>query len=112
MEVLVLLVIVGLAMGGIGAYISTQKGREGAEGFFLGFLLGPLGLLIAVLMPVQTPRLPVRHREDTDPVPPPSPKPAPKPQAAPKPAAPPKPKPLGKSWMPEFDENWNPTRGH
>jgi hypothetical protein len=34
-----------------GYYISAEKGRGGFEGFVLGLLFGPFGLLLAVLMP-------------------------------------------------------------
>jgi hypothetical protein len=40
-----------LVFGGLGCWISSEKGREPAEGIFLGLLFGPLGCLIAVLMP-------------------------------------------------------------
>jgi hypothetical protein len=43
--------------GGIGAYISAQKGRNEGEGMFLGAVLGPLGLFIAVMMPPPGPKL-------------------------------------------------------
>ena len=39
-----------------GQYISTAKGRHPNEGAALGLLLGPLGLLIAVLMPTRDAR--------------------------------------------------------
>jgi hypothetical protein len=34
-----------------GYYISAEKGRGGFEGFLLGLLFGPFGLLLTVLMP-------------------------------------------------------------
>jgi hypothetical protein len=46
-----------LACAIIGRYVAEQKGRSGAEGLWLGFLLGPLGVLVAALMPtVEAPR--------------------------------------------------------
>jgi hypothetical protein len=35
----------------LGYYISGEKGRGGWDGFWFGILLGPFGLLLAVLMP-------------------------------------------------------------
>ena len=34
-----------------GFYISAEKGRGSLEGFMLGLIFGPFGLLLAVLMP-------------------------------------------------------------
>jgi hypothetical protein len=44
-----------IVFGGLGCWISSEKGRESAEGIFLGLLFGPLGCLIAVLMPTPPP---------------------------------------------------------
>lgn len=45
------LVVLWLVMMAIGAWASGQKHRNPGEGVLLVILLGPLGLLIAVLMP-------------------------------------------------------------
>jgi len=42
--------IIWLLMGVGAAIILDKKGRSGCGGFLLGFLLGPLGLLIALLL--------------------------------------------------------------
>jgi len=44
-------VVLALLCAGIGSYISYQKGRSEAEGALFGFFLGPLGLLIAAMLP-------------------------------------------------------------
>jgi drug/metabolite transporter (DMT)-like permease len=45
-------VIIALVVSALtGYYISAEKGRGGFEGFLLGLLFGPIGLLLAVLMP-------------------------------------------------------------
>lgn len=36
---------------GAGAYISTEKGRNPAEGVVLGLLFGPIGLIVAAVLP-------------------------------------------------------------
>jgi hypothetical protein len=56
----------GLGLGwlllcGVGAYVSNAKHRPGAEGFILTLILGPLGVLIAALMPTEEPPKPERR---------------------------------------------------
>ena len=55
MELLAIGFILWLLCGIIGAAITSNKGRGSCSGFALGFLLGPIGLIIAlVLAPVST----------------------------------------------------------
>lgn len=49
MEILIFLVI-WLVFGAVGAMIMSGKGRSGCGGFALGVLLGPIGLIVALLM--------------------------------------------------------------
>ena len=49
MEILVILVI-WLGCGVVGAMIMSGRGRSGCGGFALGVLLGPIGLIIALLV--------------------------------------------------------------
>lgn len=42
---------VGILFGLLGRYIARQKNRSDSEGFWFGFLLGLLGLLIVALLP-------------------------------------------------------------
>ena len=49
MEILIFF-IVWLAFGVVGGILMSNKGRSGCGGFALGFLLGPIGLLIALVM--------------------------------------------------------------
>ena len=49
MEILIFF-IVWLAFGAVGGILMSNKGRSGCGGFALGFLLGPIGLLIALVM--------------------------------------------------------------
>ncbi len=48
MEIIVVLII-WLAFGAVGAMIMSGKGRTGCGGFALGVALGPIGLIIAML---------------------------------------------------------------
>jgi hypothetical protein len=47
--------VAALIHAGIGYAIARAKNREGGQGFALGCLLGPLGILIALLLPVERP---------------------------------------------------------
>lgn len=53
MDILVALIVlvVWIAMGGVGAYVAVQKQREPIEGLLFALLLGPIGILIEVLLP-------------------------------------------------------------
>lgn len=42
--------VIWLLFGAAGGIILSQKGRSGCGGFALGFLLGPIGLIIALVM--------------------------------------------------------------
>jgi hypothetical protein len=37
--------------GPLGGWVAGQKGRSGAEGFALGFVFGPFGVLVEALLP-------------------------------------------------------------
>lgn len=50
MEFGIVLLVIWLAFGLAGGLIMSNKGRSGCGGFALGFLLGPIGLLIALVM--------------------------------------------------------------
>jgi hypothetical protein len=44
------LIVIWLLLGVAGGVILSNKGRSGCGGFALGFLLGPIGLIIALVM--------------------------------------------------------------
>jgi hypothetical protein len=48
---LVALVVGAGVFAVLGAYISNEKNREPGEGVILGLLFGPLGCLIAAILP-------------------------------------------------------------
>jgi hypothetical protein len=52
--VFIILIVVGFVFAMLGAYVATAKHRSVAEGLFLGFLFGPLGVLIIACLPVGT----------------------------------------------------------
>jgi len=45
-----ILLIIWIVCGVIGGMILSNKGRSGCGGFALGFLLGPFGIIIALVM--------------------------------------------------------------
>lgn len=49
------IVVSSLTTAGIGYGIARAKNREGGQGFALGCLLGPLGVLIGLLLPAEPP---------------------------------------------------------
>jgi hypothetical protein len=64
MDTLILLAIVLVICAVVGYYISVQKSRDPVEGVALGCFLGPIGWLIAALLPTGTPPaapVPSRH---------------------------------------------------
>jgi hypothetical protein len=50
MEVFFGILVFALVCAWLGAYVSTRGRRSGWEGFILGGLFGPLGVLIAVAL--------------------------------------------------------------
>jgi ribosomal protein L37AE/L43A len=58
---LVVYLIVALLCGAICTSIYQSKGRPGSSGFLLGFLFGPLGVLIAAVLSADT-----RHLEEVE----------------------------------------------
>lgn len=65
MQVVAIAGVAWVLFGFAGAYIAAAKGRPSAEGAVFGFMLGPIGLLVAVLMPsvVRPAAEPMRDRE-------------------------------------------------
>jgi hypothetical protein len=54
---LALAFVFGLPLCGLlGLWIAARKQRSSAEGFFLGFLLGPVGVMIESALPDEWPR--------------------------------------------------------
>ncbi len=47
------LIVIWIAMGFLAAWIAAQKKRGPAEGFILGFVFGPLGVIVEALLPSQ-----------------------------------------------------------
>jgi|GEM_PF-5937317 len=46
------LLLLWLALGASGSWVAAQKGRSPGEGFTLGCLLGPIGVLVEAMLPV------------------------------------------------------------
>ncbi len=56
MELFVVALVIWLAFGVAGGMMMSNKGRSGCGGFFLGFVLGPIGLAFALIAPESTER--------------------------------------------------------
>ena len=56
MEIAIVVLIIWLAFGVAGGMMMSNKGRSGCGGFFLGFVLGPIGLAFALVAPESTER--------------------------------------------------------
>lgn len=56
MELFVIFIVIWLAFGVAGGMMMSSKGRSGCGGFFLGFVLGPIGLAFALIAPESTER--------------------------------------------------------
>ena len=63
-EIIIIVVLVGLVCGLIGGALASEKGR-GLEGLVLGFFFGPIGIVIALLLPPQA----VAHGQGTKHIP-------------------------------------------
>ena len=50
MEFVMIIFWVGMACGFVSGVIAQRKGIGSCAGFFAGFLLGPIGILIVALM--------------------------------------------------------------
>ena len=51
MEYGILVAVVMIAMAGLGGWVASQKNRDATEGFVLGLVFGPLGVLVEALLP-------------------------------------------------------------
>jgi hypothetical protein len=61
-----ILLIIWLLFGLAGGVILSNKGRSGCGGFALGFILGPIGLLIALVMQTDRREMEKRSLEQGD----------------------------------------------
>jgi hypothetical protein len=59
-------VLFWIVFGAITAVVAAAQYRNYAAWFWVGFLLGPIGLLLAVLMPAKKPLRPVPSGELSD----------------------------------------------
>ena len=56
MEIAIVALVIWLAFGVAGGMMMRNKGRSGCGGFFLGIVLGPIGLAFALVAPESTER--------------------------------------------------------
>ena len=69
-EWLFVLILAWVLLGGLAAWIAGQKNRPRMEGFLLGSLFGPLGVLVEALLPSlresERPRVPVAREAESE----------------------------------------------
>jgi len=58
MELIIICLLFGIAT----SLVTQTKGRSGCGGFLLGCVLGPIGLIIALVMPREAPAKPTDER--------------------------------------------------
>ena len=59
-------IIFAFITGFLGRYIAKQKGRSGAEGFWIGFLFSLLGVIILALMPTFKTEKKINYERDNE----------------------------------------------
>ena len=59
---LIMLFVLAIACGALGASITSGKNKGGVLGYALGFILGPIGVVVALLLPKDTPPAPMGMR--------------------------------------------------
>jgi hypothetical protein len=47
-------VVLWIVSACLGAWIASQKGRSGVEGLILGFLFGPMGVIVEAVLPTKS----------------------------------------------------------
>ena len=51
--IIIISVVAGFITGYIGMYVAKEKNRSGSEGFWFGFLLSLIGVIIVALLPTK-----------------------------------------------------------
>ena len=52
-DLILMSVVAGVVTGFIGRYVAKEKNRSGSEGFWFGFLLSLVGIIIVALLPTR-----------------------------------------------------------
>ena len=65
-EVIIISVIAGFITGFIGMYVAKQKNRSSDEGFWFGFLLSLVGVIIVALLPTKEANVEPKKAELTE----------------------------------------------
>ena len=52
-DLILMSVVAGVVTGFIGRYVAKEKNRSGSEGFWFGFLLSLVGIIIVALLPTK-----------------------------------------------------------
>lgn len=65
-DLILMSVVAGVVTGFIGKYVAQEKNRSGSEGFWFGFLLSLIGVIIVALLPTQEDKTEVNKVELTE----------------------------------------------
>jgi MFS family permease len=64
--IIIISVVAGFITGYIGMYVAKEKNRSGSEGFWFGFLLSLIGVIIVALLPTKEANLEPKKAEFTE----------------------------------------------
>jgi drug/metabolite transporter (DMT)-like permease len=65
-DLILMSVVAGVVTGFIGRYVAKEKNRSGSEGFWFGFLLSLIGVIIVALLPTREAKVAPKKVELTE----------------------------------------------
>lgn len=65
-DLILMSVVAGVVTGFIGRYVAKEKNRSGSEGFWFGFLLSLVGIIIVALLPTREAKVAANKVELTE----------------------------------------------
>ncbi len=65
-DLILMSVVAGVVTGFIGRYVAKEKNRSGSEGFWFGFLLSLVGIIIVALLPTREAKVAPKKVELTE----------------------------------------------
>ena len=65
-DIIIISVVAGVVTGFIGRYVAKEKNRSGSEGFWFGFLLSLVGIIIVALLPTREAKVAPKKVELTE----------------------------------------------
>jgi Na+-driven multidrug efflux pump len=65
-DLILISVVAGVVTGFIGRYVAKEKNRSGSEGFWFGFILSLVGIIIVALLPTREAKVAPKKVELTE----------------------------------------------